>query len=172
MGLGGSRHPLRDTGVLCACSATQELRGLGLANLVGAAFNCYTTTGSFSRSAVMNDVGAKTQLAGVTSGARTGPSLSANAVCMWVPAVWAPPPLSPTVPPHLPSASNLPRPALALPCTRNSVAQQHARSNPVYAPRQSPCGANTTGFSMSLCKLPRVMRLTDGYVARAQACWS
>ena len=51
-------------------SATQELRGLGLANLVGAAFNCYTTTGSFSRSAVMNDVGAKTQLAGVTSGAR------------------------------------------------------------------------------------------------------
>jgi sulfate transporter 4 len=36
---------------------------------VGAAFNCYTTTGSFSRSAVMNDVGAKTQLAGVTSGA-------------------------------------------------------------------------------------------------------
>ena len=50
------------------CSATQELRGLGLANLVGAAFNCYTTTGSFSRSAIMNDVGAKTQLAGITSG--------------------------------------------------------------------------------------------------------
>jgi MFS superfamily sulfate permease-like transporter len=48
---------------------TQELRGLGLANLVGAAFNCYTTTGSFSRSAIMNDVGAKTQLAGITSGA-------------------------------------------------------------------------------------------------------
>ena len=50
------------------CSATQELRGLGLANLVGAAFNCYTTTGSFSRSAIMNDVGAKTQLAGIISG--------------------------------------------------------------------------------------------------------
>ncbi|EIE25728.1 sulfate permease [Coccomyxa subellipsoidea C-169] len=49
-------------------NATQELRGLGLANLVGAAFNCYTTTGSFSRSAIMNDVGAKTQLAGITSG--------------------------------------------------------------------------------------------------------
>ena len=48
--------------------ATQARRGLGLANLMGAAFNCYTTTGSFSRSAVMNDVGAKTQLAGVTSG--------------------------------------------------------------------------------------------------------
>ena len=50
------------------CSATQELRGLGLANLVGAAFNCYTTTGSFSRSAIMNDVGARTQLAGIISG--------------------------------------------------------------------------------------------------------
>ena len=56
-----------------SCSATQELRGLGLANLVGAAFNCYTTTGSFSRSAIMHDVGAKTQLAGIISGA---PSLS------------------------------------------------------------------------------------------------
>ncbi len=36
---------------------TQELRGLGLANLAGAMFNCYTTTGSFSRSAVNNSVG-------------------------------------------------------------------------------------------------------------------
>ena len=49
-------------------NATQELRGLGLANLVGAAFNCYTTTGSFSRSAVMDTVGAKTQAAGLTGG--------------------------------------------------------------------------------------------------------
>ena len=55
----------------CIYRPTQELRGLGLANLVGAAFNCYTTTGSFSRSAVMNDVGAKTQLAGITSGAQS-----------------------------------------------------------------------------------------------------
>lgn len=47
---------------------TQELRGLGLANLGGAIFNCYTTTGSFSRSAVNNDVGAKTQLAGMVTG--------------------------------------------------------------------------------------------------------
>ena len=38
-------------------NANQELRGLGLANLAGAAFNCYTTTGSFSRSAVNNIVG-------------------------------------------------------------------------------------------------------------------
>ena len=36
---------------------TQELRGLGIANLFGAMFNCYTTTGSFSRSAVNNSVG-------------------------------------------------------------------------------------------------------------------
>ena len=49
-------------------NATQELRALGLANLVGAAFNCYTTTGSFSRSAVMDTVGARTQLAGLVGG--------------------------------------------------------------------------------------------------------
>lgn len=47
---------------------TQELRGLGLANLMGACFNCYTTTGSFSRSSVMDMVGSRTQLAGVISG--------------------------------------------------------------------------------------------------------
>jgi sulfate transporter 4 len=41
----------------------RELRGLGIANLFGAAFNCYTTTGSFSRSAVMDQTGAKTQMA-------------------------------------------------------------------------------------------------------------
>ena len=29
---------------------TQELRAIGFANLAGAFFNCYTTTGSFSRS--------------------------------------------------------------------------------------------------------------------------
>lgn len=36
---------------------TQELRGLGIANILGALFQCYTTTGSFSRSAVNNSVG-------------------------------------------------------------------------------------------------------------------
>ena len=46
-----------------ACSFGQELRGLGIANLAGAMFNTYTTTGSFSRSAVMDQCGAKTQLA-------------------------------------------------------------------------------------------------------------
>ena len=50
------------------CRPTQELRGLGVANLVGACFNCYTTTGSFSRSAVMDTVGSRTQLAGIVSG--------------------------------------------------------------------------------------------------------
>ena len=52
-----------------ARSPTQELQGLGIANLMGAAFNCYTTTGSFSRSAIMDNVGARTQLAGILSGA-------------------------------------------------------------------------------------------------------
>lgn len=36
---------------------------LGLANIAGSACCCYNATGSFSRSAVNNDVGAKTQLA-------------------------------------------------------------------------------------------------------------
>ncbi|MEW5297662.1 MAG: hypothetical protein WDW36_000857 [Sanguina aurantia] len=44
-------------------SPNLEIRGLGLANLVGAATNCYTTTGSFSRSSVNNEAGAKSPLA-------------------------------------------------------------------------------------------------------------
>ncbi|KXZ44585.1 hypothetical protein GPECTOR_65g203 [Gonium pectorale] len=43
--------------------ANQEIVGLGLANFGGAIFNCYTTTGSFSRSAVNNESGAKSGLA-------------------------------------------------------------------------------------------------------------
>ena len=35
----------------------QEIVGLGLANFAGAAFQCYTTTGSFSRSSVNNEAG-------------------------------------------------------------------------------------------------------------------
>lgn len=46
---------------------TQELRGLGYANIAGALFNCYTTTGSFSRSAVNNSVGAKTPMSMFTT---------------------------------------------------------------------------------------------------------
>ena len=52
---------------LSLCRPTQELRGLGVANLFGAAFNCYTTTGSFSRSAILDASGAKSQVAGITS---------------------------------------------------------------------------------------------------------
>lgn len=45
-----------------------SLAALGAANLVGACFSCYNATGSFSRSAVNNDVGAKTPLAGGVCG--------------------------------------------------------------------------------------------------------
>jgi len=44
--------------------ANQELRALGLSNLAGAGFSAYPATGSFSRSAVSNDTGCKTQLGG------------------------------------------------------------------------------------------------------------
>ena len=44
----------------CVC-ITQEIRALGYANIVGALFNCYTTTGSFSRSAVNNSCGAQSR---------------------------------------------------------------------------------------------------------------
>jgi MFS superfamily sulfate permease-like transporter len=46
----------------------QEIVALGLANFAGAMFSSYTTTGSFSRSAINNSCGARTPLAGfVTS---------------------------------------------------------------------------------------------------------
>jgi len=48
--------------------AGQELLALGLANLVGSMFSCYPVTGSFSRSAVNNATGAKTQLSGLVTG--------------------------------------------------------------------------------------------------------
>ncbi|KAG1667610.1 hypothetical protein FOA52_001664 [Chlamydomonas sp. UWO 241] len=44
-------------------SYNREIVGLGLANFAGAMSSCYTTTGSFSRSAVNNNAGAKTPLA-------------------------------------------------------------------------------------------------------------
>ena len=47
---------------------TQELVALGLANMLGAAFNCYTTTGAFARSAVNADVGATSQVSGMVGG--------------------------------------------------------------------------------------------------------
>ena len=42
----------------------QELVSLGLSNFLGSAFSSYPITGSFTRSAVNNDTGAKTNLAG------------------------------------------------------------------------------------------------------------
>lgn len=45
-------------------AGTQELFALGISNLLGSVFSSYPITGSFSRSAVNNSVGAKSQLAG------------------------------------------------------------------------------------------------------------
>jgi SulP family sulfate permease len=47
--------------------ANQELLGLGLANLAGAFFSAYPTTGGFSRTAVNAQSGAQTNLAAVVS---------------------------------------------------------------------------------------------------------
>lgn len=47
--------------------AGQEMLALGLSNVVGGCFSCYPVTGSFSRSAVCNATGGKTQLAGIIS---------------------------------------------------------------------------------------------------------
>lgn len=43
----------------------QEMIGLGMGNVVGSFFGCYPTTGGFSRSAVSDQAGAKTNLAAV-----------------------------------------------------------------------------------------------------------
>ncbi|KAL5716619.1 putative sulfate transporter 4.2 [Ranunculus cassubicifolius] len=48
--------------------SNQELFGLGLANICGSFFSAYPTTGSFSRSAVNNESGARTGLSGIIMG--------------------------------------------------------------------------------------------------------
>lgn len=48
-------------------SANQELRALGLANVIGSFFMCYPTTGGFSRTAVNDQAGAKTGMAAIIS---------------------------------------------------------------------------------------------------------
>lgn len=48
--------------------SNQELFGLGVANVFGSFFSSYPTTGSFSRSAVNHESGAKTGLSGITTG--------------------------------------------------------------------------------------------------------
>lgn len=48
---------------------TQEIVAMGFSNLLGSMFNAYACTGSFSRSAVSADIGAKTALQGGITGA-------------------------------------------------------------------------------------------------------
>jgi len=48
--------------------AGQELMALGVSNLLGSITSAYPVTGSFSRSAVNNQVGAQTQFAGLVTG--------------------------------------------------------------------------------------------------------
>ncbi|PKA63258.1 putative sulfate transporter 4.2 [Apostasia shenzhenica] len=48
--------------------SNQELFGLGVANICGSFFSSYPTTGSFSRSAVNHESGAKTGLSGIIMG--------------------------------------------------------------------------------------------------------
>ncbi|KAL2896467.1 putative sulfate transporter 4.2 [Bienertia sinuspersici] len=48
--------------------SNQELVGLGIANIVGSFFSSYPSTGSFSRSAVNHESGAKTGFAGILTG--------------------------------------------------------------------------------------------------------
>ena len=48
--------------------AGQELIALGMANILGSMTSAYPVTGSFSRSAVNNQVGAQTQLSGMITG--------------------------------------------------------------------------------------------------------
>ncbi|XP_065872953.1 sulfate transporter 4.1, chloroplastic-like isoform X2 [Euphorbia lathyris] len=55
--------------------SSQELFGLGLANILGSFFSAYPATGSFSRSAVNNDSGAKTGLSGIVTGIIMGCAL-------------------------------------------------------------------------------------------------
>ncbi len=47
--------------------ANQEMIGLGMANIIGSFFSSYPTTGGFSRSAVNDQAGAKTNLAAIIS---------------------------------------------------------------------------------------------------------
>ncbi|KAL9297428.1 hypothetical protein ACSQ67_023324 [Phaseolus vulgaris] len=48
--------------------SNQELFGLGVSNVLGSLFSAYPTTGSFSRSAVNHESGAKSGVSGIVSG--------------------------------------------------------------------------------------------------------
>lgn len=60
---------------------TQEIMAMGFANLLGSMFNAYACTGSFSRSAVSADIGAKTALQGGITGKRVS-SANTTPTCM------------------------------------------------------------------------------------------
>tara|TARA_B100000809_G_C15127828_1_gene527040 strand:+ start:97 stop:1845 length:1749 start_codon:yes stop_codon:yes gene_type:complete len=53
----------------------QEMIGLGMGNIVGSMFGCYPTTGGFSRSAVNDQAGAKTNLSSIIAAALIGLTL-------------------------------------------------------------------------------------------------
>lgn len=53
----------------------QEMIGIGMGNVVGSFFGCYPTTGGFSRSAVNDQAGAKTNLAAIISAVLIGLTL-------------------------------------------------------------------------------------------------
>ncbi|KAK8952930.1 putative sulfate transporter 4.2 [Platanthera guangdongensis] len=55
--------------------SNQELFGLGMANICGSFFSAYPSTGSFSRSAVNHESGAKTGLSGIVTGITMGCAL-------------------------------------------------------------------------------------------------
>lgn len=55
--------------------SNQELFGLGVANIFGSFFSSYPSTGSFSRSAVSHESGAKTGLSGIITGIIMGCAL-------------------------------------------------------------------------------------------------
>ncbi|CAB4301087.1 unnamed protein product [Prunus armeniaca] len=55
--------------------SNQELFGLGVANIFGSFFSAYPTTGSFSRSAVNHESGAKSGLSGIVMGVLMGCAL-------------------------------------------------------------------------------------------------
>jgi len=52
--------------------ASQELIGLGMANFLGGMFQAYPVTGSFSRSAVNNESGAKSGISGIVTATMVG----------------------------------------------------------------------------------------------------
>lgn len=56
-------------------NANQELKALGLSNIIGSLFQSYPTTGGFSRTAVNDDAGAMTPMSSIISAALIGLTL-------------------------------------------------------------------------------------------------